>query len=116
MSTNKIQHGGTHYREKEYQHWDWVCDIGLPYLLGCATKYVSRWRKKGGELDLAKAIHYVEKAEERGVEPRPSWRGSSSVDFISQHGEEDARVLWFIMAGAYADAKLAIRNLPHDPA
>jgi hypothetical protein len=54
------QVGGTHY-QSEYQHWDWVEDMGMGYLEGNATKYVSRWRKKNGIEDLKKALTYVEK-------------------------------------------------------
>jgi hypothetical protein len=54
------QEGGDHY-QAEYQHWDWVGDVGLGYLAGCATKYVSRWWKKNGLQDLLKARTYVEK-------------------------------------------------------
>ncbi len=64
---NRKQFGGQHYMFKEYQHWDWVTDIGLHYLLACPVKYISRWREKGGVEDLKKAVHYLEKAEERGV-------------------------------------------------
>jgi hypothetical protein len=32
--------------------------------MGCATKYVSRWRKKNGVQDLEKAKHYCEKLKE----------------------------------------------------
>lgn len=52
------QEGGEHY-QAEYQHWDWVIEAGLGYLEGCATKYVSRWWKKNGLQDLAKARTYV---------------------------------------------------------
>jgi hypothetical protein len=44
-----------------YQHWDWVLNCGMDYLTGNATKYVTRWRKKGGVADLKKALHYVNK-------------------------------------------------------
>lgn len=54
------QEGGSHYQTK-YQHWDWVIDIGLGYLAGCATKYVVRWPKKNGVQDLNKAMTYVHK-------------------------------------------------------
>lgn len=60
IAPNERQVGGDHYRS-EYQHWDFVELNGLGYLEGCATKYVSRWRKKGGQQDLEKAGHYVDK-------------------------------------------------------
>jgi len=54
------QEGGDHY-QAEYQHWDWVPDIGMGYLAGNATKYVSRWQKKNGIQDLLKGMSYVDK-------------------------------------------------------
>lgn len=66
MNSNDYQIGGNHYAS-EYQHWDFVCDTKLHYLLGCATKYVSRWRKKNGIEDLKKALHYLRKAKENRI-------------------------------------------------
>jgi Protein of unknwon function (DUF3310) len=63
-TANEIQVGGRHYKT-EYEHWDLACDVGMGYLEGCATKYVARNRKKGGEEDLKKALHYVNKLIER---------------------------------------------------
>lgn len=59
-STYVAQEGGDHY-QNDYQHWDWVADIGMGYFPGNATKYVSRWRKKNGLADLKKAMTYVDK-------------------------------------------------------
>lgn len=61
---NKIQVGGDHYRS-EYQHWDFIEDWNLTYLIGCATKYVCRAYKKSGKMDLEKALHYIDKIAER---------------------------------------------------
>jgi len=66
-NANKTQVGGNHY-QTTYQHWDMVCDTNLHYLLGCATKYLARWRTKNGLQDLAKAKHFIHKARERNVE------------------------------------------------
>lgn len=54
------QEGGDHY-QAEYQHWDWVTDIGMTYLPATATKYLTRWRKKNGLQDLIKSQTYLEK-------------------------------------------------------
>lgn len=54
------QVGGEHYKS-QYQHWDWVADIGMNYHAGCATKYIVRWRDKGGVKDLEKALSYIDK-------------------------------------------------------
>nr|QIG67117.1 DUF3310 domain-containing protein [Rhizobium phage RHph_TM26] len=54
------QVGGAHYKAA-YQHWDWVSDTGLGYMEGNASAYVTRFRKKGGLVDLEKAVSYIEK-------------------------------------------------------
>lgn len=65
-SANSKQIGGSHYKIK-YQPWDFFCDVELHYLLACAIKYIARWRHKNGTEDLRKAIHYLQKADEKGV-------------------------------------------------
>jgi hypothetical protein len=59
---------GTHYEStsgvcphcgEEVQHWDLYAK--QPYLEGSATKYITRWRQKGGVTDLRKAISVIEK-------------------------------------------------------
>lgn len=58
---NLQQVGGNHYRTA-FQHWDFVGNVlGGRYLEGCATKYISRWRKKNGLEDLKKSAHYIAK-------------------------------------------------------
>ncbi|CAN0296744.1 unnamed protein product, partial [Chrysoparadoxa australica] len=55
--SERTQVGGNHYETEDgYEHWDWVVDGEIGYLAGNATKYISRWRKKNGLLDLQKAI------------------------------------------------------------
>lgn len=61
MSANDTQVAGTHYRDKEIQPWDYIALNGIGYLEGCAIKYLTRWKEKGGVQDLHKARHYVEK-------------------------------------------------------
>lgn len=60
MSANERQVGGSHYA-KAIQHWDYVAANGLDYFQGQITKYVSRWRDKGGIQDLEKAAHFLQK-------------------------------------------------------
>jgi hypothetical protein len=57
---NDIQIGGSHYKT-EIQHWDYVLANGLDYFQGNITKYVTRWKRKGGLQDLYKARHYLDK-------------------------------------------------------
>ena len=123
MEPNDMQIGGTHYRSK-YQHWDYVCDTRMPYLLACATKYVSRWRDKNGVEDLRKSIHYLAKAEERGVYmPVNKWYEFITFDttekrtrqftssFCSQLPVEDATIFRLIVEGSYDTAIMKILNL-----
>ncbi len=80
MVANEMQIGGDHYK-RDYQHWDWCIDINLSYLEGNATKYICRWREKGGIKDLNKASHYLTKALEAFLETRylnHSWHNTST--------------------------------------
>lgn len=55
-----------HYKNKKIEHWDVVEAWGLDYLLGCATKYMSRHKEKGTALlDIEKAVVYTLKYYER---------------------------------------------------
>lgn len=62
QDTHVDQVGGKHY-QAEVQHWDVIEAHDVDYLLATATKYLTRWRKKGApEVDLGKAASYIEKA------------------------------------------------------
>jgi hypothetical protein len=61
MAANDIQHGGTHYKDKRIQPWDYIVANNIGFLDGNAIKYLTRWRERGGVEDLRKAIHYIEK-------------------------------------------------------
>lgn len=60
MNANDKQVGGEHYRSG-IQHWDYVIANDLDYFQAQITKYVTRWKKKGGLRDLRKAQHFLEK-------------------------------------------------------
>lgn len=70
-SANAEQVGGTHYRDQAVQPWDFIARNGIGYLEGCAIKYLSRWRQKGGVADLRKARHYIDKLIELETEVKP---------------------------------------------
>lgn len=123
MDVNEIQIGGNHYRKK-YQHWDLVCDTGMPYLLGCATKYIARWRDKNGIEDLRKSIHYISKAEDRGIYmPRNKWYEFITFDttehralelvkaFVRQLPHTEAHIIRLIVEGSYTVATRNIERL-----
>lgn len=60
MSANDRQVAGDHYCGK-MQHWDLAADRSYDYFQGQITKYVDRWKKKNGLIDLEKAMHFLEK-------------------------------------------------------
>lgn len=60
-SANANQVGGTHYKSKAIQPWDYVASNGLGFFEGNVVKYLTRWRDKGGVADLRKAQHYIQK-------------------------------------------------------
>lgn len=60
-NANTAQVGGNHYIGREIQPWDYIVSNNLGYLEGNIIKYVSRYDKKGGLVDLQKAKHYLEK-------------------------------------------------------
>lgn len=61
LNANAIQHGGSHYKEKAIQPWDYIASNNLGYFEGNIVKYVSRWKEKNGVEDLKKAMHYLQK-------------------------------------------------------
>jgi hypothetical protein len=69
-SANDSQVGGDHYKNLKIQTWDYITANNIGYLEGCAIKYLSRWKAKGGVADLQKARHYVDKLIEL-QQPQP---------------------------------------------
>lgn len=59
--SNSSQIGGSHYKDKAIQPWDYIISNGLGYLEGNIVKYVSRYKEKNGLEDLKKARHYLDK-------------------------------------------------------
>ena len=59
-NANSRQIGGAHYK-KPIEHWDIVAIWNLDYFQGIITKYVMRWREKGGIQDLEKGLHSLAK-------------------------------------------------------
>lgn len=66
QTANARQVAGTHYASADgIQHWDLIDEYNVGYLEGCASKYVTRWRKKDGLVALEKAAHFMQKLYER---------------------------------------------------
>jgi len=106
------QVGGNHYIEQDYQHWNMVVDTDLHYLIGCATKYISRWRSKNGIQDLTKAGHYITKAEDEliYVDNSPELFSYYKL-FYTQFGKEEQTILDHIFRSNYDDALVLIDRL-----
>ncbi len=68
---NDKQFGGSHYKGNTIQPWDYIHANGIGFFEGNAIKYLSRWRDKGGVVDLEKARHYIDKLIEL-ERPAPS--------------------------------------------
>ena len=54
------QIGGQHYKNQVIQPVEYIHANGIPFAEGCAIKYLTRWRDKGGIADLEKAKHFIE--------------------------------------------------------
>ena len=62
MKANKLQIGGNHYKMGDHEeHWDRAWRLGWDPFQYQITKYVERWKKKGGIEDLRKARHFLDK-------------------------------------------------------
>lgn len=64
MNANDQQVGGTHYKGVSIsgqEHWDMSWDFQLDGFQHTITKYVMRWRHKGGIEDLEKSLHTLQK-------------------------------------------------------
>ena len=78
---NSRQVGGSHYRGqgncphcgKELQHWDIAWTFDFDFFQYILTKWIFRWKRKGGIEDLKKARHaldkYIEVISDDGSEP-----------------------------------------------
>lgn len=116
-TANDRQVGGDHYGKKDYQHWDFVTDVGMSYVPGCATKYVARWRDKNGVQDLEKALHYVDKARERDGEVKtyllPSERECVNR-FVAQLPAAEATIVRLIAEDDFDSAHVVLSELISD--
>ena len=51
---------GGHYKDLKIQPIEYIHANNIPFAEGCAIKYLTRWRSKGGVKDLEKAKHFIE--------------------------------------------------------
>lgn len=60
MNPQNKQVGGNHYLTMAIQPVEYITRNKLGFLEGNVVKYVSRWKNKGGRMDLQKAIQCLE--------------------------------------------------------
>ena len=60
MSALNEQVGGGHYKKLAIQPIEFIHANGIGFAEGCAIKYLTRWRDKGGITDLKKARHFID--------------------------------------------------------
>lgn len=118
-SANAYQHGGSHYKDTGYDHWDFVLDTEQHYLQGNATKYITRARRHeaGAVLQLDKCLHYIHKAEEAAQQGRFSnvarIDGEELLSFAVANAltAKEAIAIYRVIAGDWALARQAVQQL-----
>ena len=60
MDNLKKQIGGKHYKSLKIQPVEFIVANNIPYIEGCAIKYICRHREKNKREDVLKAIHYLQ--------------------------------------------------------
>ena len=104
MNANQHQVGGNHYKDGDYQLWDFIHDNNIPFLVGSAMKYIHRWRSKNGVQDLEKAKHYLLKCQEKEV-GRTGFDWNLANLYIKTVPEsDDLMVLLCILEGRFHEA------------
>ena len=106
MKASDRQVGGSHYRTKSggIGHWDYCIETNVPYLEGCASKYLTRWRDKNGLQDLEKSLHYIERRLEAFHSYKGVLRGANKdkkmfIQFIADNNipDKDAEIIDQVM-------------------
>lgn len=64
-NANDRQVGGTHYKKGGEEHWDRAWRLQYDPFQYIITKWIERWRDKGGLQDLLKAQHALDKYIEK---------------------------------------------------
>ena len=61
MPANDSQVGGSHYKKGGEEHWDRAWRLEYDPFQYIITKWIERWKEKGGLQDLYKAKHAITK-------------------------------------------------------
>jgi len=60
LAAKDKQVGGHHYKNLKIQPVEYIMANNLNYCEGNVIKYVTRYKQKGGIMDLEKAKHYID--------------------------------------------------------
>lgn len=60
MKATDTQAGGDHYKGMKIQPVEFIHANDIGFLEGCVIKRMTRWRTKGGIVDLEKAKHEID--------------------------------------------------------
>lgn len=100
-----------HYNQYSYKPLDFMIDIMGEnvkyYIIGAVIKYVSRYKKKDGVVDLKKALFYLNLIEGKIHRIKKS----NLERFISQLQHEDACILSLVFSNEIESARDELRKL-----
>ena len=82
MAANDTQIGGGHYKKGGEEHWDRAWRLKYDPFQYIITKWIERWRDKGGLEDLKKARHAIDKYIELVEQQEPMM--DSVCDFCGE--------------------------------
>lgn len=101
--------GGSHYLKNGIQPVEFIAANRWDFFLGSSLKYLTRWRDKGGIIDLGKCKHFIELREATmPVQPWPNviTYAIPMADYIKANGVPD---------GLEAAALLALESFAFRP-
>lgn len=109
---NDYQIGGDHYKQQNYQHWDFVADTHQNYFQGQATRYISRARLHvdGPRMNYEKALHYIDKAQELRLSPPYAFYIGTFERFVDENTLTDyeQRAIYNILLHRWDEARAAV--------
>lgn len=113
MSANDVQIGGEHYKKLVVQPWDFFVSAGIwrDFFVCSSIAYLSRWKEKGGRLDLRKALHYTEKRIELGDAPVAYLPTKLAEKFYKQFGPRESAAMYSLAAGDFVSAMGIIESI-----
>lgn len=72
LTAKDKQVGGRHYKTLAIQPVEYIHRNDIGFCEGCAIKYLTRWKEKGGIQDLEKARHFIDLLIEMETNKNPT--------------------------------------------